>query len=91
MRIVDIDKEGVSFYRALSNHAVCSGCSTALCIDTIHNNTCPYCNTIISEYDIVASLRGREYSAHLAHQKAKEDAHKKQRERALKRFNDGVQ
>lgn len=90
MEYVNGDKEGVSFLRALSDHAVCSECFTPLCLETIFNNTCPYCGAYISEYDVVASLHGKERSAELAVEESERLKTEARKREALKRFEDGL-
>lgn len=86
MKYVNIDIDGVSLERTLSDHAVCSGCFRPLCMETIFDDTCPYCDTYITPEDIVASLYGKERSAELAQEESSRRRTDALKRDALKRF-----
>lgn len=90
MKYVDLDKDGVSFSRALSDHAVCPDCFKSLCLETIFEDRCPYCGAYIMSHDIVASLHGKKRSEELAIEESKRRKEEALKRAALKRFDDGV-
>lgn len=86
MKYVNLDKDGVSFERALSDTAVCSGCSRPLCLETIFEDTCPYCGSHIMPEDIVTSLHGKATSAEMAKEESVRRKHESLKREAMKRF-----
>lgn len=86
MKYVNLDNDGVSFERALSDTAICSGCFTPLCLETIFEDVCPYCGEYITPEDIVTSLHGKARSAEIAIEEASRRKTEALKRTAMKRF-----